>query len=151
MGKSTSDHLRTSLAAEASLEEFDGPKADAQLARCVRGWQIDAYVRAGRALLKRNKPLLRKTLRESSLPNNGGAWNGILMAECGDPHAVPVLAEAVGRFFMLSGQMFNHIERLATKDHVELLRALPGKVRPGQRKQAESVVKAVLERLKKEK
>src|SRR5205085_5460349 len=59
---SRSEHLGTSLAAERSLEDFDGDEGDQALAQCLLGWQYDAYIRAGRALLERNKPLLVQKL-----------------------------------------------------------------------------------------
>ncbi len=136
---SRSSHLDVSLAAERSLEDFDGEEGDKALAQCLLGWQYDAYIRAGRALLSRNKALLIRTLQATVAPEKCRYWQGILLAKADDPFAVPILCESVSKVGIIDREMFDHIERLAREQDLPLIRQLPRLVRPEQQERARQV------------
>ncbi len=145
---SRSEQLYTSLAAECSLSEFPGADGDEALAHCMTGWRYNAANKAGYALAKRNPKLLLKTLLNTEIPESFRWQAGLLLAQCDCPEAVPLLCEAVGNRALIDGEMFRQIERLATRAHLDILTALPGKVRPEQRKLAEAALAKLRERLK---
>ncbi len=92
----TSDHLDTSLAAERSIEDFSGPKADAALATCVEGRQYNAADRALDALLDRNPALARTTLLAMPFPSEdelSGYAHALL--QVADASAVPRIIELI--------------------------------------------------------
>lgn len=133
---SRSSHLDVSLAAERSLEDFDGEEGDRALVQCLLGWQYDAYVRAGRALLARNKALLIRTLQENVAPEGCRYVQGLLLAQADDPSAVPILCESVPKVGIVDREMFDHIGRLAREQDLPLIRQLPRLVRPEQQERA---------------
>jgi hypothetical protein len=136
---SRGEHLHVSLAAERSLEDFEGPEGDEALAQCLLGWQYDAYVRAGRALLVRNAPLLKRVLAAETAPDKCRYWQGILLARCDDPAAVPILCEAIPKTGIIDAEMFEHIARLARAEHFTLIWQLPQQVRVEQRERARQI------------
>lgn len=144
---SVSEHLHISLAAERSLEDFKGKKAQEALAYCVRGWRYDAAQRAARALRQRNRGLLVSTLLDMGVPGERAYLYGILLAECDEPRAVPILCEALPDVQIIDGKMLKHIARLARPEHLPLVRALPEKVHPDQHAKAERCLREVLARL----
>ncbi|MEN6451037.1 MAG: hypothetical protein ABFC96_11140 [Thermoguttaceae bacterium] len=144
---SKADHLYTSLAAERSLEDFTGPKANQALAACILGWQYDAYVRACDALLKRDKSLLVKTLLQTNAPKKCRYYQGVFLARCDNPAAVPILCEEVPEYQILDTEMFAHIARLGGAEHRQMIQSLPTRVRPEQRKLAEQAVQQYTKRL----
>ncbi|MBA3709986.1 MAG: hypothetical protein H0W83_14340 [Planctomycetes bacterium] len=125
-----------SIAAELSLEEIPGPAADAALADCMMAWNYNAYVRAGNALLKRDPALVVARLGTAVAPEGCRYQQGLLLAQCDDARAVPLLCASVGRISLVDGTMFMHIARLARVDQRELVEDLPGHVRPAQRAEA---------------
>ena len=144
---SRSDVLHVSLSAERSLEDFEGPDADAALARCVDGWQYNASLRAAGALLRRDPERLRATLAELDPPEDRAYWKGIYLARLEDARAVPILCRTVPRISLIDGEMFDAIERLAGPADLEGVEALPARVREGQRARATTVVERVRTRL----
>lgn len=144
---SSSESLHTSLAAERSLEDFDGPEGDAALARCVNGWQYDAFERAARALLRRDPELLRSTLLASSPPDGQAHWKGVFLARLDDRRGVPILCATVPSLQLIDGEVFDSIERLAGKEDLAAVEALPARVRATQQERATEVVAAVRARL----
>jgi len=137
---SRSSHLQGSLAAERSLEDFDGTDGDQALAQCLLGWQYDASLRAGRALLDRNKALLVDVLRSTLVPERFRYWQGIFLARAGDPSALPILCETVPRVSSIDREMFDQIEALAGEGDLPLLRTLPTLVRPDQQDRVRRLV-----------
>jgi hypothetical protein len=144
---SVGDNLDVSLAAEASLEEIPGADAERGLVACLLGWQYDAYVRAGRALTKRNPALLAKTLLAATPPKGCRYMQGVFLGRLGNPAAVPILCETIRGIRRLDGEMFDLIGKLATRDHLDLIEKLPDSVRDDQRKWAVEVRAAVRKRL----
>jgi hypothetical protein len=142
-----SDILDVSLAAEASLEDLPGERADNALAACVLGWRYDAYVRAGATLVKRNPKLLEKTLLDAKAPEKCRYWQGLFLGRLKNAAAVPILCDTVGTISMIDGEMFDLIQSLATKDQLPLVEELPGRVREDQRDRARKVVESVKARL----
>jgi hypothetical protein len=140
--------LDTSLAAERSLEDFTGPEANKALVRCVLGWKYDAYVRAGHALLKRDKALLTKVLLEAKAPKNCRFYQGLLLARCDNAAAVPILCEEIPTYQIIDGKMFAQIARLGGAEHREMIQSLPARVRPDQRDVAEHIVQRFMTKLK---
>jgi len=143
-------HIHASLAAEKSLEEFPGEEGDRALASCLLGWRYDAYQHAARVLRCRNRRLLHETLLSAPPPEDGRYDYGCFLAWCDDPSAVPLLCETAPRIHYgakWNVDFFAQIERLATRDHVRIVEALPERVRPDQRERAEAVVRAVRDRL----
>jgi hypothetical protein len=143
---SVSPVLYTSLAAERSLEDFDGPEADEALGHCLLAWRYDAYVQAGSALAKRNKPYLRDLLSRAPAPDDCLYWQAILLARCDSTESLPLLVSKVGEIAIIDGEMFEHMERLAESRHRELIESLPGRVRPDQAEDARRVVSRFNER-----
>jgi hypothetical protein len=153
---SLSQNLSTCLAAELSLEDFDGEKAERALAACAFG-PSDAFIKAGHALLKRNKRMLHKNMVDFKI-SDGHEWGqGALLAECNDPRAVPILCEALNQDQAWSPWskslqfMFDHIARLATEDHKDLMEELPSKVKPEFKESAVAAVKKYQDRMAAEK
>ncbi len=144
---SRSDRLYTSLAAERSLEDFTGPQADQALANCLLGWRYNAYVHAGYALAERNKPLLVKTLLDVKPPADCRYYQGIFLAHCDHPAAVPILCQEVRHYQIIDGRMFDFIARLGRPEHRAMIEALPSQVRPDQRETAERTVQKYLKRI----
>lgn len=145
---SAAAHLYTSLAAERSLEDFSGPAANQALVRCLLGWRFDAYVRAGDALLERDKKLLAKALLETTAPKSCRYYQGVLLARCDQVAAVPILCEEVRAYNRIDMEMFAHIARLGTEEHRNAIESLPSRVRPEQRCWAERSVERFTQKLK---
>jgi hypothetical protein len=145
---STKDNLEISLAAERSLEDFEGEESDKALGVCLLGWKYNAFECAGYALLKRNKALLNQLLSSEDAPKNCRYIQGILLAECANPQAVPILCETVPRYQIIDGKMFAHIARLAGPEHRNMIELLPSRVRPNQLHKALAVERAYKDRMK---
>ena len=90
-----SDHLRTSLAAERSIEDFTGPKAEAALASCVRGWRYNAADRAFSALAERNEAFARETLLAIEVPADKLGRYADKLVTVANLDAVPRLIEII--------------------------------------------------------
>lgn len=133
---SREDHLGTSLAAERSLEDFPGEEGDQALADCLLGFQYDGFIRAGRALLKRNKPLLASKLKATIIPVRHRANAALLLAETDDPAAVPLLCESVTSVGIIDRRMFDHIERLAQPQDLPAVQELAARAREEQKERA---------------
>lgn len=133
---SRSEHLGTSLAAERSIEDFDGDEGDQALAQCLLGWQYDAYVRAGRTLLDRNRPLLVEKLTSTLVPEKCRYWQAVLLARANEPAAVPLLCETVTSVGIIDREMFDHIERLAREQDLPQVKLLAAKAREEQQERA---------------
>jgi hypothetical protein len=145
---SRDENLGDSLAAEASLEQFDGEKGDQALVACLHGWRYNAAGRAGRALVSRNKNLLAMELKkDAAVPETYRYEQGLLLAACNDPAAVPILCATVGTMQIIDRTMFDEIARLAGPQHRDLIEGLPDRVRPAQRARAEAVRDKVIESL----
>jgi hypothetical protein len=138
---SLSRGIYISLAAEKSLEDFEGNDGDQALARCLLGWRYNAYVHAADALLKRNKKLLENSLLQAAVPDDCRYIQGIYLAKCDNPEAVPILCETVGKVHIIDGSMFAEIARLATHAQQKVIVDLPSHVRPEQKARAEEIVK----------
>ena len=145
---STANHLDTSVAAERSLEDFSGPKANQALVRCVLGWQYNAYVHACNALLKRDKALLTNTLLEAKPPKECRYYQGLFLARCDDAAAVPILCEKVPTYQIIDREMFAHIARLGGPEDRKAIESLPSRVRPDRRELAKHTVERFLVKLK---
>jgi hypothetical protein len=143
---SVSGNLHTSLAAERSLEDFEGPEADEALGFCLLGWKYDAYVRAGSVLAERNKRYLKQILSNIAAPPKCRYWQAILLARAGSVEAVPLLVSEVHKMDMIDREMFEHIGRLAQPRHRDLIESLPGLVRPDQADDARAAVSRFEER-----
>jgi hypothetical protein len=141
------EHLDTSLAAELSLEDFPGADGDDALTQCITGWKYDGYVRACRALGKRNRTLLAKTLLNNPIPDGCAYLAGEALAECDDPAAVPLICKSVARVAIIDRKLFAHVGRLATAEQLPLVLALPGHVRDNQQDYAAKTIAEVLQRL----
>ncbi|HYG74584.1 MAG TPA: hypothetical protein VEK08_06225 [Planctomycetota bacterium] len=144
---SANDHLDTSLEAEWSLEQYQGEDADEALAFCVKGWQYNASGKAARVLNLRNPKFLIDTLIEMGQPKDRLYEYARLLAEAGDARAVPLLCQTVKEISIVDGGMFQSIEKLARKEDLPLIQALPKNVRDDQKERAEKVLHAVLARL----
>lgn len=144
---SRSNSLPISLAAASSLQEFEGPDADAALAECLCGWRYNASLVAAGALLVRDRELLRRTLLASQPPREMLCYKGTLLAELDDPRSVPILCETVPDRAIMDREMFNAIERLALPEHLAAIEALPGRVREEQRDRAMELVERVRSRV----
>jgi len=142
---SVSTNFDTALAAERSLEDFEGPEADEALAHCLLAWSA-ACDRAGDALAERNKPYLKQILSNIIAPPNYRYWQAILLARAGSVDAVPILLSEVHKMAMIDREMFEHIGRLAQPRHRELIDTLPGRVRPEQADDAQAAVRRFEER-----
>lgn len=143
---SRSEDLHVSLAAERSLESFDGPEAIDALAHCVQGWRPSASVRACEALLERDPERLRATLLEVAA-SDGLYWKGVFLGRLDDPRCVPILCAELPRASMVDAEMFEAIERLAGEDHIAMVESLPMRVRDEQKARATQAVAAVRARL----
>jgi hypothetical protein len=137
---SRSGHLGTSLAAERSLEDFEGDAGDQALVQCLLGWQYDAYVRAGKALLGRNKGLLVEKLLGTLVPESCRYWQAILLARADEAESVPLLCETVTSVGLIDREMFDHIERLAREQDLPQVRLLAGRAREAQQERAAQVL-----------
>jgi hypothetical protein len=140
---SRSENLASSLAAERSLEDFEGDEGDQALVQCLLGWQYDAYIRAGRALLGRNKRLLVEKLQGTLVPKNCRPWQAILLARADDAEAVPLLCETVTSVGIIDCEMFDHIERLAREQDLPVVRLLAARARETQQERADRLVEAL--------
>ncbi|MCW8128749.1 MAG: hypothetical protein KIS92_00055 [Planctomycetota bacterium] len=145
-----SQDLYLSLAAERSLEDFEGPEAEQALAKCIKGWCYNTYIHAASALLKRNKPLLVKTLKEGAVPQKALYQQGLFLARCDDSDAVPILCEALPRYQIIDGEMFSQVERLARPAHAEALEKMAASVREEQKARAKVVLESCRQRWKNE-
>src|SRR5688572_12028918 len=58
------------MAALRSIDDFEGPEADEELARCVLYWSYDVYSRGGEVLFRRNKDLLLRLLLRDDVPEH---------------------------------------------------------------------------------
>jgi len=110
---SVADNLATNPAAERSLEDFEGGAAEGALVYCLLGWQYNAYIRAGNALLERNPSLLRSVLEQVSAPKEVRWQQGLLLAACDSPAAVTHLCRSIGGRQIIDRKMFDEIARLA--------------------------------------
>jgi len=137
---SRSGHLGTSLAAERSLEDFEGDEGDQALVQCLLGWQYDAYVRAGKALLGRNKGLLVEKLLGTLVPEKCRYWQAILLARADEAEAVPLLCETVTSVGIIDREMFDQIERLAREQDLPQIRLLAARAREEQQERAAQVL-----------
>jgi hypothetical protein len=135
-----------SLVAEKSLEDYTGLEADQALADCLLGWRYDAYIRAGRALLQRNKALLNNILSSTSVPKDSRYQVGLLLAKCENPLAVSILCDEVGGICFADHEMFECISHLAGPRHREVIESLPKRVRAEQVNEAQAVVERFYER-----
>ena len=140
-------NLHTSLAAERSLEDFDGPAANAALATCTKRWAYDVGMRAGWTLARRDPELLRAVLTAPDFPTTHAYKRGLLLASIDDARSVPILCATVAKIAIVDHEMFDQIERLAERDHLSLVDALPEQVRSEQRDRAASVAGSVRKRL----
>jgi len=137
---SRSEHLDTSLAAERSLEEFEGEEGDQALVQCLLGWQYDAYIRSGRALLDRNRRLLVEKLQGTLVPEKCRHWQAIFLARADEPAAVPLLCETVTSVGIIDREMFDHIERLAREQDLPQVRLLAARAQGTQQERANRLV-----------
>ena len=143
---STAENTYTSLAAEKSLEDFSGKEADQALAKCLLGWRYNAYINAAEALLKRDKELLNTTLMSVAAPEKCRYMQGIYLAMCDNPAAVPILCDTVPHYQMVDSRMFGLIEHVATADQLPLIKKLPERVREDQKAAADAVLRKCLDR-----
>ena len=134
------------MAALRSIDDFEGPEADEELARCVLHWSNDVYRGGGEALFRRNKELLLHLLLDNPAPRCCRWWQGLMLGRLGSAEAVPIIASEMVVMTDLAEEMFLHLERLAGPEHREILLGLPGKVRPDQRPRAEEIVRGYLAR-----
>jgi len=141
------DNLYTTLAAERSLEDFDGEAAEDALLRVVSFGRYDAFVRAADEMLRRNPARLARGLETMSFPERHGYQYGLFLARCGNPKAVPILCETVKNIAMVDGEMFKHIAALGRPSDRAIILALPGQVRAEQTEQAQACVEKYLERM----
>ncbi|MBI3830642.1 MAG: hypothetical protein HY291_14065 [Planctomycetes bacterium] len=145
---SSAEDIDTSLAAEKSLEDFEGPECDQFLVACVLGFKYNAWMHAADALMKRNPGLLAGTLKTVNIPERARYMQGVYLGRLGDPAAVPILCATVPKYQMIDKEIFELIGKLATLDQAELVKKLPETVRPEQRDRAAAAVQACLERWK---
>ncbi|MEM6992938.1 MAG: hypothetical protein AAF721_20650 [Myxococcota bacterium] len=111
------DNLRTSLAAERSIEEFETEAGDQALARCVVGWQYDAADRAARTLAKRNPALVRTTLVAMSIPVDERSRYARLLSAVADASVVPRLLELLPQVGAGYRPVIDAVETHATTRH----------------------------------
>lgn len=135
-----SQDLYISLAAERSLEDFEGPDAEQALAKCIKGWCYNTYIHAASALLKRNKPLLVKTLKENEVPHAARYQQGLFLARCDDPDAVPILCETLPKYQIIDVEIFEQVDRLALPEHVKAIEKMVESVRDNQKVKAKEVL-----------
>lgn len=141
------EHLDTSLAAELSLEDFPGVEGDEALTQCITAWNYDGYQRACRALMKRNKALLLKTLLNNPIPDGCAHHAAEFLAQCNHPAAVPMICKSVAGVAIIDRKLFAHVGRLATAEQLPLVLALPGHIRDNQQDYAAKTIAEVLKRL----
>ena len=72
---------------------------------------------------------------------------GLMLAACDSPEAVPILCRTIGKRQIIDKKMFAEIERLAGPEHGEIIEKLPSLVRPGQAGRAKKVVEHYLARM----
>lgn len=139
-------HRERAMVALRSIEDFDGPEAEAELARCILHWNYyDVYSRGGEVLFRRNKDLLLEVLLAEA-PEYSRWWQGLMLGRLGRVEAVPHLVSEVNELHTMDAEMFQHLERLAGPEHRDLILELPERVRPDQRRRAEEVVRSYLAR-----
>jgi hypothetical protein len=107
----------------------------------------NADERAATALLRRNRQLLRQTLHENDPPAAAQYLKGLFLARCDDPEAVPILRHCVGKYQISDKEMFRQIARLARREDLPIVTALPAHVRADQLPAAMQAVEAVRQRL----
>jgi hypothetical protein len=139
--------LYSSLAAEASLEDFSGQEADEALVQVYLGYRYNAYIHAAQALLKRNPLLLTEALRTNEAPPDAEYQRALLLARVDSPLAVPLLCKTVPRYQLIDREMFEQVARLATSEQKELVEQLPAIVRDTQQEMAQQCVAAYRQRM----
>ena len=148
LGELTGDPDRErAMVALRSIEDFEGREAEAELARCVLHWNYyTVYSRGGQVLSRRNKDLLLEVLLAGGVPEHCRWWQGLMLGRLGRSEAVPLLVSEVNELHTMDSEMFQHLDRLASPEHRELILELPEKVRPDQRGRAEEIVRSYLAR-----
>jgi hypothetical protein len=146
---SETDDLYTQLAAEKSIEDFEGKIAEDALIKVIECWKYNAYIHASTAMINRNPSKLSAELEKMTPPDNCKYQYAIALAKCGNIKAVPILCETVKNYQIIDGKMFNLISELGTIDHKKIIEALPETVRPEQKEKALQCVKLFNEKLQK--
>lgn len=139
--------FNAALAAARSLEDYDGPDADAARAACAVGLPNSIAVGVARDLMARDRERVHAILLESSPPEETLYHKGLLLAELDDRRGVPILCETVACRSIIDRTIFNAIERLAGPEDLAAVEALPARVRGEQRARADELVAAVRTRL----
>lgn len=147
---SETQELYTQLAAEKSIEDFDGKTAEDALIKVIGFWKYNAYCHASTAMIKRNPIRLSAELEKMTPPDNCKYFYAITLAKCSNPKSVPILCETVKNYQIIDGDMFNLISKLGTIDHKGIIESLPDNVRPEQKEKALECVKKFNEKLQKD-
>lgn len=140
---SCAKNIYTSLAAERSLEDYEGAEGDLALIECMLAWNGVASINAGKALASRNRELSVKVMSNINIPDEYKPEIGLLLARCDSPNALPILVNSVGNVAIGDQRIFEEIERLAGAEHWRFVEQLPQKVREDQRERAKKVVENV--------
>lgn len=131
-----------SAAAAMSLGELAGPVADAALARCVTESAAGEW-QAARALYDRNPERLRTALLLTPVAKRH-RLHGRYLTRLNEPAGVPLLCDEAWR---LDDADLDAITRLALPEHIDAVRAMPGRAREHMVDRVRQVVAAVRARL----
>lgn len=145
---SDSANLDTFLAAERSVEDFEGEKAEDALMHIISLWRYNAYVSAAEAMLKRNPDRLSRELEKMTPPEDCRYQYGLFLAWCRNPKAVPHLCATVKDISIVDGSMFSFIKELGRPEDKAIIEALPDTVRPNQKDRAIRTVEGYQARMK---
>lgn len=87
---SDTDDLYTHLAAERSIEDFEGKKAEDALIKVVSFWKYNSYVHAADEMMRRNKKRFSRELGKMTPPENCRYQYGLFLSRCDNAEAIPV-------------------------------------------------------------
>lgn len=88
---SAAGNLYTTLAAERSIEDFDGPEGEEALLHVISLWKYNAFQHAAAAMIERNPERLSYTLEQIAPPAKYHYSYALILARCGNAKAVPHL------------------------------------------------------------
>ena len=144
---SQADNLYTHLAAERSIEDFKGKKAEDALISVISYWRYDSFKRAANTMLKRNPALLSRELEKMTPPASYRHYYGLFLARCNNPQAIPHLCATVKDINRMDVEMFNHIARLGRRSDKQLILTLLKIVRTDQKDLAIKCINLYMKRI----
>lgn len=146
---SETENLYTQLAAEKSIEDFDGKVAEDALIKVISFWKYNAYCHATSAMLKRDPTRLLAELEKMTPPEKHKYDYTTTLAKCGSKKSVPLFCDLVKNSPFVTDGMFYWISELGTIEHKKIIDALPDNVRPEHKEKALQCVEKFNEKLQK--